>query len=279
MGRGLTWQREQREQQQQQRPQQRPAAERRHSAGRGWHAPPAAPHTGQRPRGGDWGRTERPRRARPGPTLCISSPLAFGEKRGEGQGRPEEGGREGRRWTGRAAGRGSRGQCPERGGGGAGQLRTRGAAGSGAIWAERGPADAAPPGQLRTRRQLRPSPSRAGAAGCGAWRAGWAFQPPLELPAMPTPGTPGSPGTAHGSPAWRASATCVLEPERRYRRAVPNPELPAPGTEPAEVLSSGLCTARRRCSTVQVCQSILTPTGPSHACRRMFHLRMGIDLK
>lgn len=88
---GLTWQLEQ--QQQQQRPRQRPAAERRHSAGRGWHAPPADPHTGQRARGGDWGRTERPRRVRPGPTLCISSPLAFGEKRGEGQGRPEEGGR------------------------------------------------------------------------------------------------------------------------------------------------------------------------------------------
>lgn len=147
MGAGLTWQ-QQREQQQ----QQRRAAERRHSAGRGGLTPGPAGRScsGQRAGGGDCGRTERPRRARPGPTLGISSPLAFGEKRGEGQGRPEEGGRD-------AAGRGG----PQ----GGGSRRTM----RGAHEGPRAPAPSGPstapgtrllPNSTGSRRQLRRAPSR-----------------------------------------------------------------------------------------------------------------------
>lgn len=207
MGRGpggLTWQREQQQ-------QQRPAAERRHSAGRGWHAPPAAPHTGQRARGGDCGRTERPRRARPGPTLGISSPLAFGEKRGEGQGWPEEGGRAGA-GRGGPQGGGRGGQCGGAGGGRAGRRRVRG------LRRHRGPARPLPNG-TGTRRQLRRPPGR-------LWylAGGLSLPAAAGVPAMPSPGTPGSPGTPHGSPAWRASATRALDAARRYRRAVQSPE-------------------------------------------------------
>lgn len=116
--------------------------------------------SGQRPRGGDRGRTERPRRARPGPTLRIPSPLAFGEERGEGQGRAA-GGRAG------LDGAGCGGQCPRGGEGSAGRgagagPRARGRwkesggwGEAGAIWA--GSSDPRPAGP-RWRRSARAAP-------------------------------------------------------------------------------------------------------------------------
>lgn len=117
--------------------------------------------SGQRPRGGDWGRTERPRRARPGPTLRIPSPLAFGEERGEGQGRVA-GGRAG------LDGAGCGGQCPQGGEGSAGRgagARSRGAVegtGVGGSWRhlgrfQRPPTRRAPRAALCTGRAVRRS--------------------------------------------------------------------------------------------------------------------------
>lgn len=132
--------------------------------------------SGQRPRGGDWGRTERPRRARPGPTLRIPSPLAFGEERGEGQGRAA-GGRAG------LDGAGYGGQCPRGGegsagrGAGAGPLTSghrkngEGVGGrAGAIWASSSDPQPTEPRGRRSARAApwgdppRPEPSEAGPA-------------------------------------------------------------------------------------------------------------------
>lgn len=124
--------------------------------------------SGQRPRGGDRGRTERPRRARPGPTLRIPSPLAFGEERGEGQGRAA-GGRAG------LDGAGCGGQCPRGGEGFAGRgagadPRTRGGGrGGGGTWRHLG-------------RFQRPPPRRAPRAALCCSRAAPCGDPPRATP-------------------------------------------------------------------------------------------------
>lgn len=174
--------------------------------------------SGQRPRGGDRGRTERPRRARPGPTLRIPSPLAFGEERGEGQGRAA-GGRAG------LDGAGCGGQCPRGGEGFAGRgagadPRTRGGGrgggGPGAIWAAS--SDPRPAGP-RGRRS----------AALGPRRAAIPLEPPHpeSSEAGPTAGTVvicKRAGRACGSCGARCRCSAA-----RFGRAGTRPGSPSPG--------------------------------------------------